>query len=118
MGRILAGTETEYGLYVEDRGAEDQVDDAMALVRGYPGECHVGWNYRYESPRADLRGFVLERLAIDPEDVKFDAGRKHPPDPDIRSDRVLPNGARFYNDHGHPEYSTPECWSARELALQ
>jgi Pup amidohydrolase len=114
---ILAGTETEYGLYVEGRGAEDQVDDAMGLVRGYPGEAHVGWNYRYESPRADLRGFVLDRLAVDPEDVKFDVGRQRGPDKDIRSDRVLPNGARFYNDHGHPEYSTPECWSLEELGL-
>src|SRR5207249_6725742 len=25
------------------------------------------------------------------------------------------NGARFYNDHGHPEYSTPECSNLRDL---
>jgi proteasome accessory factor A len=30
-------------------------------------------------------------------------------------DRVLPNGARFYHDHGHPEYSTPECRTLRDL---
>ena len=116
MRSILAGIETEYGLLVEGRGAEEQVDDAMALVRGYPGECFVGWNYRYESPRADLRGFRLERLAQDPEDAKFDAGRSFAEAHEVRSDRVLPNGARFYNDHGHPEYSTPECHSIFELA--
>ena len=33
----------------------------------------------------------------------------------MRSDRVLINGARLYNDHGHPEYATPECLSLREL---
>jgi len=114
--QILAGIETEYGLLVEGRGAEEQVDDAMALVRGYPGECHVGWDYRYESPRADLRGFKLNHLAFDPEDAKFDAGRSFGEAHEVRSDRVLPNGARFYNDHGHPEYSTPECWSIFELA--
>lgn len=113
---ILAGIETEYGLLVDGRGAEDQVDDAMALVRGYPGECHVGWDYRYESPRTDLRGFKLEHLAFDPVDAQFDAGRKFGEAHEVRSDRVLPNGARFYNDHGHPEYSTPECWSLGELA--
>jgi len=113
---ILAGIETEYGLLVEGRGAEDQVDDAMALVRGYPGECHVGWDYRYESPRADLRGFRLARLAQDPEDAKFDAGRTYGEAHEVRADRVLPNGARLYNDHGHPEYSTPECRSIFELA--
>ncbi|MBC8064791.1 MAG: proteasome accessory factor PafA2 family protein [Chlorobia bacterium] len=117
MRRILAGIETEYGLLVEDRGAEDQIDDAMALVRGYPGECLALWDYRYESPRADLRGFQLERLAVDPIDMEFDKGRDHGKPVDVRSDRILPNGARFYNDHGHPEYSTPECFSLRELAL-
>jgi proteasome accessory factor A len=30
-------------------------------------------------------------------------------------DFFLPNGGRFYIDVGHPEYSTPECDSAREL---
>ena len=28
---------------------------------------------------------------------------------EIKSDLVLRNGARFYNDHAHPEYCTPEC---------
>ncbi|HTQ10877.1 MAG TPA: proteasome accessory factor PafA2 family protein [Fimbriimonadaceae bacterium] len=116
-GPILAGIETEYGIFLEGRGAEDQVDDAMALVRNYPGECFIGWDYRYESPRADLRGFKLERLTADPVDAKFDRGRVHGKDQEVRSDRVLPNGARFYNDHGHPEYSTPECLSLDELAL-
>lgn len=92
------------------------MDDAKALVRGYPGECLSTWDYRYESPRADLRGFQLDRLAVDPIDVRFDEGRSHGKAEDVRSDRILPNGARFYNDHGHPEYSTPECWSLRALA--
>jgi Pup amidohydrolase len=117
MRPILAGTETEYGLLVEGRGAEDQIDDSMALVRSYPGECHPAWDYRFESPRADLRGFVLERLAVDPQDARFDRGRSSGPASEVRSDRVLPNGARFYNDHGHPEYATPECLSLYELML-
>lgn len=117
MEPILAGIETEYGLLVEDRGAEHQIDDAMALVRSYPGERYVGWDYAYESPRSDLRGFKLQRLAIDTEDAKFDANRKFGEMHDVRADRVLGNGARFYNDHGHPEYATPECWSLKELAL-
>ncbi len=117
MRSILAGIETEYGLLIEGRGAQDQIDDAMDFVRGYPGKAFVGWDYRHESPRADLRGFRLERLAVDPIDAKFDVGKSHGGDREVRSDRVLPNGARFYNDHGHPEYSTPECWSLTELAL-
>lgn len=114
---ILAGIETEYGLLVEGRGAEDQIDDAQAVVRAYPGPCFVGWDYRFESPRADLRGFTQKSLSFDPEDAKYDTGRVRAGDHEIRSDRVLPNGARLYNDHGHPEYATPECISLRELAL-
>lgn len=114
---ILAGIETEYGLLVEGRGAEDQIDDSQAVVRSYPDLCFAGWDYRFESPRADLRGFTQRSLSIDPEDAKFDHGRHRAGDMEMRSDRVLPNGARFYNDHGHPEYSTPECWTLSELAL-
>ncbi len=117
MRPILAGIETEYGLLVEGRGAEDQVDESKALVRSYPGECLSTWNYRYESPRSDLRGFKLEQLAVDPIDEQFDAGRAPQRAEDLRSDRILTNGARFYNDHGHPEYATPECFSLRSLAL-
>ena len=31
------------------------------------------------------------------------------------TDLMLTNGARYYIDHGHPEYSTPECLSPRLL---
>lgn len=118
MDPILAGIETEYGLLVEGRTAGDQVEDAMALVRSYPNErLSFCWDYSLESPRSDLRGFRLDRLAVDPADAEFDRGRSHGPSEDVRSDQALPNGARFYNDHGHPEYSTPECWGLTELAL-
>ena len=117
MEPILAGIETEYGLYIEGRGAEKQIDDSMALVRSYPGKRFLGWDYRHESPRADLRGFRVDRLSFDPEDARFDEGQSRGPDSEVRSDQILTNGARFYNDHGHPEYSTPECLSLEELVL-
>jgi proteasome accessory factor A len=115
MIRIPCGIETEYGLDVEGRGAEDQIDDSMTLVRSYAGERFFGWDYRAESPRQDLRGFVTQ-LSFDPKDAVFDAGKSRGPDQEVRSDQILPNGARFYNDHGHPEYATPECFSVREAA--
>jgi proteasome accessory factor A len=113
--RFLFGLDTEYGLLIEGRTADSQVEDSMALVRAYAGQGHLGWNYRYESPRTDLRGFNLKHLAQDPEDAKFDRGRTYGAPDEVRADRVLPNGARFYNDHGHPEYATPECASLRDL---
>ncbi|RYG26795.1 peptidase, partial [bacterium] len=118
MTSILCGLDTEYGLLVEGRGAEDQIDDATAFVRATPDGRFVGWDYRGENPRADLRGFRLESLAFDPVDAQFDAGRTRAAPHEIRADRVLANGARFYNDHGHPEYATPECRSIFELARQ
>ena len=118
MWPILVGIETEYGFSVEGHGAENQIDDAIALVRGSPDGRFVGWDYRFEAPRSDLRGFQVSALAYDPEDAKHDTGRAKQADKDVRSDRILSNGARFYNDHGHPEIATPECWSLEELALQ
>lgn len=118
MDRILSGIETEYGLSIEGEGAEGLLDQSMALVRGFPGErLSFRWDYTQESPRKDLRGFSLDHLAVDPTDASFDQGRSQLPGPDLRSDQVLINGARFYNDHGHPEYSTPEAWSSLEAAL-
>lgn len=118
MRPILAGIETEYGLEILGRGPEDQIDDSKALVRSYPGKRFSGWDYRFESPRADLRGYQVSKLNFDPDDARFDQGRTHGPDSDIRADQVLTNGARFYNDHGHPEIATPECWGLDELMLQ
>lgn len=117
LNRNIVGIETEYGLTIEGRGASTQVEDAQAVVRTYPGDLFVGWDYRNESPRADLRGFKLQRLTYDPEDMRFDEGKSYGPPDEVRADRILPNGARLYNDHGHPEYSTPECISIAEVAL-
>jgi proteasome accessory factor A len=37
---------------------------------------------------------------------------------EIKSDLVLSNGARYYNDHAHPEYATPECKRLRDIVAQ
>lgn len=104
---MLCGLETEYGLWIEGRGPAEQLEDAAEVVRSYPNPCFVGWDNRFESPRSDLRGFVAKTLSVDPVDAQYDVGRQTPL-LDIRADRVLPSGARLYNDHGHPEYATAE----------
>lgn len=113
----LVGIETEYGLTVEGCGPADQVEESARVVQSYAGVAFSGWDYGDESPRSDLRGFRVDRLQVDPEDWKFEAAsRVRSTGAEIRHDRVLWTGARFYNDHGHPEYSTPECRSAEEVA--
>ena len=110
---IVIGSDVEYGLWVEGRGAHYQVHDSSELVSCYPGICRAMWDYRFEASRNDLRGFQVDKLTFDPEDAKFDKGA---PSTDDRADRILPNGARFYSDHGHPEYASPECRSIFDLA--
>lgn len=116
---FLVGIETEYGIYVEGKGAQDLVVEATHLVKFYPGPVATSWDYRQEHPRRDMRGFTVDHLSVDPNDAQFEqSGKPHSTDVEVRSDRVLPSGARLYNDHGHPEFSTPECTSLRELVAQ
>ena len=112
----LFGIETEYGIAVEGKGASDLLAESRAVVNAYPGRSAGPWHYRGEDPRNDMRGFHVDKLNYDPEDAKFDEpGRKPLPVEEERADRVLVNGARLYNDHGHPEYATPECGSLLDL---
>jgi Pup amidohydrolase len=117
----LFGIETEYGITREDQETVDPVVESMELVRAYLTDTFERrWDYRGEDPHEDARGFRVPGLQQDKEEEDFarqDAQRPfsfH----EMKSDLVLPNGARFYNDHTHPEYSTPECRTLRELIAQ
>jgi Pup amidohydrolase len=112
----LFGIETEYGIAVEGAEASALVAASRDVVKSFRGRFAAPWNYRAEDPRNDVRGFHVEKLSQDATDAQFDrpADRVHSPTED-RCDRVLENGARFYNDHGHPEYATPECADLRSL---
>ena len=113
----LFGIETEYGILVEGKGAQDLMEESRLLVRAYPGTWAGPWDYRAEDPRRDMRGFQVDHLNYDKEDARYDrpGATSHMTGEEQRSDRALANGARLYNDHGHPEYSTPECRFLRDL---
>ena len=112
----LFGIETEYGIAVEGAETTALVAASRDVVRHFRGRYGAPWNYRAEDPRNDVRGFHVEKLSQDATDAQFDrpADKVNSPTED-RCDRVLQNGARFYNDHGHPEYATPECADLRSL---
>lgn len=114
---ILAGIDTEYGFTVEGHSVNSQAQDSIALVRSSPDEGFLHWNYQAENPRQDMRGFQVDHLTPDALDAQFDNDWVRPSAAEERSDRILPNGARFYNDHGHPEYATPECWSLADIVV-
>ncbi|MFZ5875607.1 MAG: proteasome accessory factor PafA2 family protein [Nitrospirota bacterium] len=114
----LIGIETEYGVTRDGLSEIDHVTESMELVRAYLDQpFRRQWSYRGENPHRDARGFSVDRLEQDEEEDEFvarEASRKFS-FADMKSDLVLANGARFYNDHTHPEYSTPECRSLRDL---
>ncbi|WP_447985188.1 proteasome accessory factor PafA2 family protein [Nitrospira sp. Nam74] len=110
----LFGLETEYGITREDLASVDPVVESMELVRAHLAAAFERtWDYSGEDPREDARGFRAAQLQQDREEDEFAKLDAHRPFSfhEMKSDLVLPNGARFYNDHTHPEYSTPECRS-------
>jgi proteasome accessory factor A len=119
--RRVFGLETEFGITRDGADPVDVVAESIELVRGYTEHgAHMKWDYDLEDPHRDARGFRAAELLQDTdESAYFEIDRNRPLSfEEIKSDLVLSNGARFYNDHAHPEYSTPECTTLRELVAQ
>ena len=102
----VMGIETEYGIIT--RGVDDHnpILASSVLINsfGSPRLRKVRWDYEEESPLRDARGF--ERPSLEP--LEDEGGLVSV---------ILDNGARYYVDHAHPEYSTPECTNARDLVI-
>jgi proteasome accessory factor A len=117
MQRVF-GIETEYGITINGAETLDVVAESIELVRSYTEHgALMKWDYSLEDPHRDARGFRAAELLQDTdESAYFEIDRSRPLSfEEIKSDLVLSNGARFYNDHAHPEYSTPECSTLREI---
>ena len=96
----------------------DVVVESMELIRCYVSRDFVAlWDYALENPRLDMRGFEVAALRNDKDEtVHLQKDRQRPIAlADLKSDLIVHNGARLYNDHTHPEFSTPECYSLRDL---
>src|ERR671918_3129256 len=102
----VMGTETEYGISGPGNADFNPVLSSSLLINTFAGSLRrIRWDYEQESPLRDARGFepVQER-----EPSEEDLGL---------ANVILPNGARYYVDHAHPEYSTPECSTPREVVV-
>jgi proteasome accessory factor PafA2 len=100
----VCGIETEYGVALRGAADANPVLASSMLINAYVEHRKVGWDFEDESPGRDARGFAREGSA--------------PPEIETHLvNTVLTNGARYYVDHAHPEYSTPECADARELVV-
>jgi proteasome accessory factor A len=104
----VMGTEIEYGITVKNDRDFDPISSCVLLVNAYREE-HAGkilWDYDQENPLADARGFQVD-------------GEKYTPNQqeNIARNKTLVNGARYYVDHAHPEYSCPEVTNPRDLVV-
>jgi len=100
----VCGIETEYGVVLRGAADANPVLASSMLINGYVEHHKVGWDFEDESPGRDARGSLRE-------------GAQPPEIETHLVNTVLTNGARYYVDHAHPEYSTPECADALELVV-
>lgn len=103
----FVGVETEYGIQVIGAAVNPVLASSLVVgaYRG-AGRREVRWDHTDEHPLRDARGY-------DEPDV-----HEPPPDDELGlANTVLTNGSRFYVDHAHPEYSSPECADARQLVV-
>src|SRR3954449_6067478 len=119
--RRVFGLETEYGITLSGAESVDVVAESIELVRRYTDHgALMKWDYELEDPHLDARGFRARELLQDTDEAAYYELDKNRPlsFQEIKSDLVLSNGARFYNDHAHPEYSTPECNTLEQIVAQ
>ncbi len=102
----VCGLETEYGILLRGGGEPNPIAASSLLINAYVAELarKVGWDFEDETPGNDARGFAREGSM--------------PPEVETHLvNAVLTNGARYYVDHAHPEFSTPECANPLEATL-
>jgi proteasome accessory factor PafA2 len=106
--QTVMGTEIEYGIIVKNDPDFDPISSCVLLVNAYreDPDGEILWDYDQENPLADARGFQVD-------------GEKYTPNQqeNIARNKTLINGARYYVDHAHPEYSSPEVTNARDLVI-
>ena len=105
------GTETEYGISTPSNPGLSPIVTSTHVVVAYAAMntgARSRWDYEEESPLKDTRGFDLRRYhtvpVVEPDAVGI-------------ANVVTTNGARFYVDHAHPEYSSPEVSNAYDAMV-
>ena len=94
----VMGIETEYGITVKNQPDFNPILSSLLLINSYETyrSSRIRWDYEAESPLRDARGFeyMEEKEVPSKEESRL-------------INLILSNGARFYVDHAHPEYSSP-----------
>jgi proteasome accessory factor A len=112
--RRIMGIETEYGVSAPGDASANAMLMSSQVVNAYaaPLGSRAGrarWDYEDEAPLRDARGWEISRDTAHPGQLT-----DVPDDPGL-ANVILTNGARLYVDHAHPEYSSPEVTSPRDV---
>ena len=104
----VMGIETEYGITVKNQPDFNPILSSLLLINSYETyrSSRIRWDYEAESPLRDARGF---EYAEDKDVPSKEESRL--------INLILSNGARFYVDHAHPEYSSPETTNPRDCVI-
>lgn len=114
----VMGSETEFGLSQPGNPNANPMRDSARVVDAYAGPRGLRssqnfWDFATESPLADARGFFMNMADADSSQLT------HLPAEDVEAQYlanvVTENGARYYVDHAHPEYSSPEVLTPRDI---
>ena len=111
----VMGIETEYGISAPGDPSANPMFLSGQVITAYARANGLvvgrgGWDYTTEAPLRDARGWELGRAYADPSQLT------DVDDPSL-ANVVLTNGARFYVDHAHPEYSGPEVTNPRDAII-
>ena len=113
--RRVMGIESEFGISNPQDSSANPMLLSSQVVNAYGNEVmpnrirRMRWDYDVESPLRDARGFDMSRAEADPSQLTDD-------DYGL-ANLVLPNGARYYVDHAHPEFASPEVTNPYDAAL-
>ena len=129
-GERIMGTETEYGVIAPGSGlTPTQLSAAVVTAMGEALEqlgsasAAAPWDYLHERPLDDARGFSMRRADAHESQLTHEGTSVAPVatakggSGRILMNSVLGNGARFYVDHAHPEYSSPETTNSYDAAV-
>lgn len=122
----VVGLETEFGIHAPEHPTASHSVMSLELVNAYGhllaeqgiNVASTEWDYNEESPLTDARGWQMPRSIAHPSQLTDQAllddnGQTvH-----MLVNLILPNGARFYVDHAHPEYSSPETTNPLDAVI-
>lgn len=95
----LAGIETEFGIILEGEKNFNPLAISNLVLNNANQSNTTSWNNGGENEPTDT--------GSDSSNITFSQA--------THTNIALVNGARFYVDHAHPEFSTPECIDLKEL---